>query len=111
MSQNLCFTDVRLKRTLRYEDKKSPPSRIKAVIEKNDPSGLPSAKVEKVRDIITTLVVAENLDDLPVFPGWRLHRLEGERKGQWSLSVSGNWRITFVLEDDTIQELNLEDYH
>ncbi|CAI2717518.1 MULTISPECIES: type II toxin-antitoxin system RelE/ParE family toxin [Nitrospina] len=84
---------------------------LKRFIEKNDPSGLPSAKVEKVRDIITALVVAESPNDLPVFPGWRLHRLKGDRKGQWSISVTGNWRITFVLEDDTIQELNLEDYH
>ncbi len=84
---------------------------LKRFIEKNNPSGLPSSKVEKVRDIITALVVAENLDDLPAFPGWRLHRLKGDRKGQWSISVTGNWRITFVLEDDTIQDLNLEDYH
>ena len=28
-------------------------------------------------------------------PGWQLHRLKGERRGQWSVRVSGNWRIVF----------------
>jgi predicted ATPase len=35
----------------------------------------------------------------------------GDRAGTWSISVSGNWRITFDVEDDEISSLNLEDYH
>jgi proteic killer suppression protein len=37
--------------------------------------------------------------------------LTGDRAGTWSLSVSGNWRITFTLDADTIKDLDLEDYH
>ncbi len=44
-------------------------------------------------------------------PGWRIHRLAGERQGTWSIAVSGNWRITFGEEDGYIENLNLEDYH
>ena len=44
-------------------------------------------------------------------PGWRLHRLRGDRSGAWSISVSGNWRITFELRNDEIWNLDLEDYH
>jgi len=44
-------------------------------------------------------------------PGWRIHRLSGDRAETWSISVSGNWRITFDLDDDEIHNLNLEDYH
>ena len=36
---------------------------------------------------------------------------EQNRKGTWSISVSGNWRITFEFEGDDIYNLNLEDYH
>jgi proteic killer suppression protein len=44
-------------------------------------------------------------------PGWRLHRLRGDRAGTWSISLSGNWRVTFRVEDGAIHDLNLEDYH
>ena len=44
-------------------------------------------------------------------PGWRVHRLSGERRDEWSVSVSGNWRITFVERNGAIERLNLEDYH
>ena len=33
--------------------------------------------------------------------GWRDHRLSGERRREWSVSVSGNWRITFEERDGT----------
>lgn len=44
-------------------------------------------------------------------PGWRIHQLTGARAGTWSISVSGNWRITFDLEEGEIGNLDLEDYH
>ena len=44
-------------------------------------------------------------------PGWRVHQLSGDRRDEWSISVSGNWRITFVEKDGHIGHLNLEDYH
>ncbi len=60
---------------------------------------------------MTALIVAESLKDLHGLPGWRLHPLTGERRGQWGLSVTGNWRITFRLDGEDIHDLNLEDYH
>ena len=44
-------------------------------------------------------------------PGWRIHQLAGDRTGTWSISVTGNWRLTFDLEHGEIHNLNLEDYH
>jgi proteic killer suppression protein len=44
-------------------------------------------------------------------PGWRIHQLAGDRRGTWSISVSGNWRITFDVERNAIANLDLEDYH
>jgi proteic killer suppression protein len=37
--------------------------------------------------------------------------LTGDRAGTWSISVSGNWRITFEIDNDEIRSLDLEDYH
>jgi proteic killer suppression protein len=38
--------------------------------------------------------------------------LLGDRKGTWSLSVTGNRRLTFWIDTEPqICDLNLEDYH
>jgi toxin HigB-1 len=57
------------------------------------------------------LHVAENMDVVSGPPGWRVHQLIGDRAGTWSISASGNWRITFRVEDGEISDLDLEDYH
>ena len=51
------------------------------------------------------------MDEVKGPPGWRIHQLVGDRAGTWSISVSGNGRITFEIEDDEISNLDLEDYH
>ena len=43
-------------------------------------------------------------------PGYRLHPLKGDFKGYWSTSISGNWRLTFRLEDGDAWDVNLVDY-
>ena len=48
-----------------------------------------------------------NLD----LPGWRLHQLKGNRRGQWSVRVSGNWRIVFRFADGEAVDVDLIDYH
>ena len=69
--------------------------------------------VDRVRKILTALILAEEMErfiaDAP--RGWRVHRLSGDRQDEWSISVSGNWRVTFAEEDGYIHRLNLEDYH
>ena len=44
-------------------------------------------------------------------PGNRLHELKGDRKGAWSITVSGNWRLTFSFEGEDARDVDLEDYH
>ena len=52
-------------------------------------------------------------EELRAVPGFRAHRLAGDRKGAWSLSVTKNWRITFRIDkaQGEIVDLNFEDYH
>jgi toxin HigB-1 len=50
------------------------------------------------------------IEDLDIL-GYRLHPLKGDRKGIWSISVSGNWRITFQFDDGNVYVVNYEDYH
>ncbi len=44
-------------------------------------------------------------------PGYRLHRLKGDRKGQWVISVSGNWRMVFEFGGEDATDIDLVDYH
>ena len=52
-----------------------------------------------------------NVEDINGPPGWRIHQLTGDRARTWSISVSGNLRITFEVEKEEIINLDLEDYH
>ena len=85
------------------------------MIEDDDARFVKRDLVDRVRKILTALILAEQMDgfaaDAP--PGWRIHRLSGARRREWSVSVSGsgNWRITFEEEDGYIDRLNIEDYH
>ena len=44
-------------------------------------------------------------------PGLRLHPLKGDRAGQWSVFVLGNWRIVFRFADGEVVGVDLVDYH
>ncbi len=75
--------------------------------------GVPSAMADKLRKLMLALETAEALEQMNRFPGWRLHPLKGERKGLWSLSVTGNWRLVFRHDEttNTASDLDLIDYH
>jgi proteic killer suppression protein len=55
--------------------------------------------------------LATRLDDLKVPPGNRLHALEGDRKGQYSISVNDQWRICFRFVDGDAYDAEFCDYH
>jgi proteic killer suppression protein len=67
--------------------------------------------VSRVRRILTALIAASDIKALHGPPGWRVHQLQGDRAGIWSISVSGNWRLTFELRQGEICDLDLEEYH
>jgi len=84
---------------------------LKRFIEDDDHRGILRDLIDRTRKILAVLIVASDMNGVKGPPGWRLHQLSGDRAGTWSISVSGNWRITFEVEDDEICRLDLEDYH
>jgi proteic killer suppression protein len=40
-----------------------------------------------------------------------LHRLKGDRKVTWAVTVRANWRVTFRFEQGEPADVNLEDFH
>jgi len=55
--------------------------------------------------------LATGLDDLKVPPSNRLHELERERQGQYSISVNDQWRICFRFVNGDAYDIELTDYH
>jgi proteic killer suppression protein len=86
---------------------------LRRFIERDDPSGLPAQSLDKIRKILSFLEDMEDEDELRHIPSWRAHRLSGDRKGAWSLTVTRNWRMTFriVGVEREIVDLDFEDYH
>ena len=84
---------------------------LKNFIEDDDDRGIRRDLVGRVRNVLTVLMAATDMDGVQGPPGWRIHQLSGDRSGTWSISVSGNWRITFDIEQGEIANLDLEDYH
>ena len=74
------------------------PSRVNAVLR---------ARLENVLSVLDAAAEPADLD----LPGYRLHRLKGELKGLWSVTVSGNWRVTFRIENGNVLDVDLTDYH
>ena len=81
------------------------------LIRDDDSRGLHRDLVQRLRRILTALITASDMKALQGPPDWRVHQLQGDRAGTWSISVSGNWRPTFDLRQDEICDLDLEDYH
>lgn len=83
---------------------------LRRLFEKDDPRGLNPDHVEKITLILTTLDAAETVEALNI-PSYRLHRLTGDLKGFWAVTVRANWRIIFRFADGAASDVNLVDYH
>ena len=86
---------------------------LRRLIEDDNARFLRRDLVGRVRNVLTLLILAQDLNSFIANSprGWRVHRLSGDRRDEWSVSVSGNWRITFEEEAGYVYRLNLEDYH
>lgn len=59
---------------------------------------------------LARLNLAKDADDMDS-PGWRLHALEGDLAGHYSVMVDGNWRMTFMFDDGDAVLVDYQDYH
>ncbi len=84
---------------------------LRRLIEDDDDQAIRRDLTGRVRKVITALVLAHDVASILGPPGWRIHELKSDRAGTWSISVSGNWRLTFRVRDGDIFDLDLEDYH
>lgn len=83
---------------------------IERFFKRSDYRGIPAQHASRIERMLDRLDAAVRPEDMNL-PGYRFHALKGDRKGEYAVSVSGNWRITFGFADVNAIDVNLEDYH
>ncbi|MGH9769498.1 MAG: type II toxin-antitoxin system RelE/ParE family toxin [Blastocatellia bacterium] len=83
---------------------------LRDFFETGSKKGIPPEMASRIRIRLDALDAATIINDLDL-PGFNLHELKGDRKGTWSIWVSGNWRVTFKFANGNATDVNLEDYH
>ncbi len=83
---------------------------LKRLFERDDARGIRPDHVEKVENILAVLNRARVPEDMNL-PGFRLHRLTGDLKGYWAVTVRANWRVIFRFREGDAHDVELTDYH
>lgn len=73
--------------------------------------GFPADLVKRTRAMLSALDAAVVLEDLRFPPGNHLEALSGDRAGQHSVRINGQWRICFIWTDQGPAEVEILDYH
>lgn len=89
-----------------YKDKLT-----RSIAEGTVKKGFPVQLVRRAQLLLNALDAAAELDDLRFPPGNRLHALEKDRKGQYSLSINMQFRICFRWVDGSAEDVEIVDYH
>ena len=83
---------------------------LRRLYETGDTAGVQASHVKRLRFQLSALDTARTIGDMDI-SGFRLHPLKGDMKGRWSITVNGNWRVTFEFKDGNAYVLDYEDYH
>ena len=67
--------------------------------------------VESAEELLATLDAATSLQDLSPLKSLGLHKLAGDRKGQWAMTVDGPWRICFRFKKGDAYDVEIVNYH
>jgi proteic killer suppression protein len=62
-------------------------------------------------DLLLALNVARTPADLGALSSVGLHRLKGDRRGQWAITVNARWRICFEFSRGDAHNVEIIDYH
>ena len=83
---------------------------LKRLYEDDDQRGVTAEHADKLRDILARLDAATSAANMDL-PGFRLHRLKGDMKGFWAVTVRANWRVIFRFDDHGPFDVDYLDYH
>ena len=82
---------------------------LKQLFEKGVTKGVNPAHIPKLSRMLDLIDKSDSVADFHFF--YKAHELKGDRQGIWSMTISGNWRITFEFKQGNAYILDYEDYH
>ncbi len=83
---------------------------LEAFHRQGQPKAVQQAHTKRLRGILALLEAAVIVSDMNV-PGLRLHPLLPKQDGRWSVTVNGNYRVTFRFENGNAYDVDVIDYH
>jgi proteic killer suppression protein len=83
---------------------------VELFFRKGSKAGIQAKHATRLRIQLFALDNAKSAKDMNA-PGWKLHPLKGELAGLWTISVSGNWRLTFAFKGEDAVLVDYQDYH
>lgn len=83
---------------------------LQAFFETGSKAGIQPHHAQKLARQLARLNAAKVPEDMNL-PGWRLHPLVGSLTGHYSVSVNGNWRLTFRFDGGDAVLVDYQDYH
>ena len=83
---------------------------LKRLFQQGEAKGISPDLLETLENILFVLSRARRPEDMNL-PGFRLHRLKGDLKGFWSVTLRANWRVIFRFEGGDAYDVDLIDYH
>jgi proteic killer suppression protein len=86
----------------------------KDIWEKNKSKSLPKEFWIRAKALLTIMHSTSTIDDLIILgqpPNIRLHKLKGDRKNEWSITIKLPWFITFKFKNGEFSDVKIEDYH
>ena len=86
-------------------------SRSRRFYEAGKISNFRSLNIDAADELLAALDAAISLKDLSPLKSVGLHKLSGDRAGQWAMTVNGPWRICFRFQNGNAYEVEIIDYH
>jgi len=83
---------------------------LKLLFEKGERRKVRPDHADKIERILARLEEASEVGNMNL-PGFRLHPVEGDLAGFWSVAVSGNWLLIFRFEAGVASDVDQIDYH
>ena len=80
-------------------------------LEQGKHSGFRGMDVAAAEDLLAALDAATSLRDLSPFRSVGLHRLTGDRKGQWAMTINGRWRSCLRFRSGDAYDVTIINYH
>jgi toxin HigB-1 len=83
---------------------------LKRLYEHGEPAQVGADMLTKVENILAVLDRATEPGHMDL-PGFHLHKLKGDLRGFWAVTVRANWRIIWRFEGADATDIDLIDYH